>query len=211
MQLTLASIKDENNNRARTIINNCDHLVYCGGHDFETACYISNLANVPLEKVIDMPLDKQFILVRGQKPIYAERLAPDAMVIDTDSEASSPTSNPVVEPVVLSNVPKSLLLLTGAVDKRYYRFCFAYDVDDNDVIYATIRLPLKCVDVKEKKCTITLGAPEEIYTCHIGDMQGYTHITAQMIAATYRQNRSRYIALMKKRPTRINPQHKDDN
>ena len=45
-------------NRARTIINNCDHIIYLGGHDYKTASYISDLANVPLENIINMPTNK---------------------------------------------------------------------------------------------------------------------------------------------------------
>ena len=41
---------------------------------------------MPLENVIDMPADKQYILTRGHKPIYANRLAPDAMAFEEETD-----------------------------------------------------------------------------------------------------------------------------
>ncbi|MBR5090104.1 MAG: type IV secretory system conjugative DNA transfer family protein [Ruminiclostridium sp.] len=63
--------------RARTIINNCDHLLYLGGQDLETAHYISERANKPLENILYMPLDRMMILERGQQPVFSERVMPE--------------------------------------------------------------------------------------------------------------------------------------
>ena len=200
-------------NRARTIINNCDHLLYMGGHDFESAKYISDMANVPLDKVIDMPLDKQYILIRGQKAQYVERLAPDAMTFDDeDGETVEPASQATEtedKKVVLENVPKKLVTLTGTVDKRYYEFNFAYEVKKDSVIFATIRLPQESVIVNDRKCTLTLGTPDTVYSGHLSGENGITSLTADAISQTYHTNRGRYIAFMKKRPPRVMPQRKN--
>lgn len=54
--------------RAMTIINNCDHLLYLGGQDVETARYIATKANKPLASVLNMPLDSAWLFERGREP-----------------------------------------------------------------------------------------------------------------------------------------------
>ena len=58
---------------AVTIINNCDTYVYIGGMDLQTCLNISRRLNVPLEDVMYMPIGKEVIFRRGQKPIRTER------------------------------------------------------------------------------------------------------------------------------------------
>lgn len=59
--------------RAMTIINNCDSLLYLGGQDLETAEYIAKRANKPLEEIVTMPIDKAFLLRKGQKAVFTKK------------------------------------------------------------------------------------------------------------------------------------------
>ena len=55
-------------NKAITILNNCDHMLYLGGQDVETARYISDKANKCLNNVLNMPLDEVYLFERGARP-----------------------------------------------------------------------------------------------------------------------------------------------
>jgi hypothetical protein len=58
---------------ATTIINNCDTYVYMGGMDLCTCRSVSTRVNLPLEDVLYMPIGREMIFRRGQKPIITER------------------------------------------------------------------------------------------------------------------------------------------
>ncbi|MBQ8039022.1 MAG: type IV secretory system conjugative DNA transfer family protein, partial [Lachnospiraceae bacterium] len=53
----------------RTIIANCDSYVYLGGNDLETAEAISKRCDVPLGKILYMPIGTNWIFRRGQRPV----------------------------------------------------------------------------------------------------------------------------------------------
>ncbi len=53
----------------RTIIGNCDSYVYLGGNDVETAEAVSRRCDVPLKKILYMPVGTNWIFRRGQAPI----------------------------------------------------------------------------------------------------------------------------------------------
>lgn len=59
--------------RAKTIINNCDQMLYLGGQDVDTASLISERSNKPLHTILSMPLDKAYLFIRGREPIYTEK------------------------------------------------------------------------------------------------------------------------------------------
>ena len=59
--------------RAMTIINNCDHCLYLGGQDVETARYMSIKANKPINRVLSMPLENAWLFTRGTAPRMVER------------------------------------------------------------------------------------------------------------------------------------------
>lgn len=61
---------------AMTILNNCDHILYLGGNDLETAKYISTYADKPLSKILCMPLDKAVLITRGQQAELADKIRP---------------------------------------------------------------------------------------------------------------------------------------
>ncbi len=52
-----------------TIIGNCDSYVYLGSNDYDTAESIAKRVNVPVEKILYMPVGTNWIFRRGQKPV----------------------------------------------------------------------------------------------------------------------------------------------
>lgn len=58
---------------ATTIINNCDTYVYMGGMDLKTAQNVSTRLNKPLEDVLYMPIGKEVVFRRGQRPMVTRR------------------------------------------------------------------------------------------------------------------------------------------
>lgn len=58
---------------ATTIINNCDSYVYLGGMDLKTAQHISLRLNAPLDEILYMPIGREILFRRGQRPIVTER------------------------------------------------------------------------------------------------------------------------------------------
>ncbi len=59
--------------RAKTIINNCDHCLYLGSQDVDTAQYISVKANKNINTVLDMPVGEAWLFARGQAPRKVRR------------------------------------------------------------------------------------------------------------------------------------------
>ncbi|ACV23825.1 type IV secretion system component VirD4 [Slackia heliotrinireducens] len=53
--------------QATTILNGCDHLLYLGGQDVETAELIAKKAHRTLETILDMPLDHAWLFERGRR------------------------------------------------------------------------------------------------------------------------------------------------
>ncbi len=64
--------------RALTIVNNCDHIIYLGTNDLNTASFIADRANKTTETIMCMPADKEYVLVRGQKAILADKVTPQS-------------------------------------------------------------------------------------------------------------------------------------
>ena len=58
---------------ATTILNGCDTLIYLGGQDVQTGDLIARKANRPLGEILAMPLDKEYLFVRGQKPVMTAK------------------------------------------------------------------------------------------------------------------------------------------
>ncbi|MEC4185439.1 type IV secretory system conjugative DNA transfer family protein [Adlercreutzia sp. R21] len=51
--------------RARTIVNNCAHILYLGGHDLTTANYIAALSNCLPDRILKMPVGTAFLYEDG--------------------------------------------------------------------------------------------------------------------------------------------------
>lgn len=79
--------------KAMTIVNNCDHLLYLGGQDVETARYIATRANKSMTSVLQMPLDCAWLFERGAAPLqvqkYSLREYPLYPEIEVDDERAS--------------------------------------------------------------------------------------------------------------------------
>ena len=60
-------------NKAMTIVNNCDQLLYLGGQDVETARYIATKANKSVNTVLNMPLDDAWLFTRGEAPRQVQK------------------------------------------------------------------------------------------------------------------------------------------
>jgi len=84
-----------------TILNNCDHILYLGGNDWETAEYISRYADKPISKVLCMPLDKVWLITRGQKAELADKIRPYSYEIPEPEE----TSEEIFEPYYETELP----------------------------------------------------------------------------------------------------------
>lgn len=54
--------------KAMTIIDNCDHLLYLGGQSVETARFIGAKANKPTSAILNLPLGKAWLFERGNSP-----------------------------------------------------------------------------------------------------------------------------------------------
>ena len=63
--------------KAMTILNNCDHWLYLGGQDVETARYISIKANRSIHAILDMPPDRAWLFTRGSAPEQVEKYGPE--------------------------------------------------------------------------------------------------------------------------------------
>ena len=59
--------------RADTIIGNCDQQLVLGVQDLETARYYSARANKPVSFMLNIPLNRCFVFLRGQEPIMTEK------------------------------------------------------------------------------------------------------------------------------------------
>ncbi len=70
--------------QAKTIINGCDHLLYLGGQDVNTADYISIKANQPIEKILNMGLSDAYLFTRGEAPRKVEKINPFGKENDYD-------------------------------------------------------------------------------------------------------------------------------
>lgn len=57
---------------AKTIIGNCDTYVYLGGNDVETARAVAERCDIPLKRVLNMPVGTNWIFRRGEDPVFGE-------------------------------------------------------------------------------------------------------------------------------------------
>ena len=59
--------------RAKTILNNCDHCLYLGGQDVDTARYVSIKANKSINSILNLPLEAAWLFERGTQPQQVEK------------------------------------------------------------------------------------------------------------------------------------------
>ena len=59
--------------RAKTILNNCDHCLYLGGQDVDTAKYMSIKTNKSINSILNMQLNAAWMFERGTVPQQVEK------------------------------------------------------------------------------------------------------------------------------------------
>lgn len=68
----------------KTIIGNCDSYLYLGCNDVNTAIEISKRANVPLSKILYMPVGTNWLFRRGQEPINGTNINLDKYLVQNE-------------------------------------------------------------------------------------------------------------------------------
>lgn len=63
-----------NQGQSKTIINNCDHLLYLGGQDPDTAQFIAMRVSKSPESILDQSIDKAYLITRGSKARLVNKL-----------------------------------------------------------------------------------------------------------------------------------------
>ena len=66
-----SQLKNAYGEDGRTIIGSCDTYIYLGGNDVETAQNVAQRANLPLSRILYMPVGTNWIFRRGQQPVEA--------------------------------------------------------------------------------------------------------------------------------------------
>ncbi|MCM1480134.1 MAG: type IV secretory system conjugative DNA transfer family protein, partial [Muribaculaceae bacterium] len=61
---------------ATTIVNNCDHIIYLGSQDLETANFIGNRIFKTPDEVLCIPRDKAVVITTGEKAVIADKIKP---------------------------------------------------------------------------------------------------------------------------------------
>ncbi len=56
----------------KTIIGNCDTYMYMGGNDVETAEAVAKRCDLPLKKVLNLPVGENIVFRRGMAPVYGK-------------------------------------------------------------------------------------------------------------------------------------------
>jgi len=56
----------------KTVIGNCDTYIYLGGNDVDTAKQVAMRCDVPVKKILNMPVGTNWIFRRGQAPVNAK-------------------------------------------------------------------------------------------------------------------------------------------
>ena len=59
---------------AETIIGNCDTYLYLGGTDIKTAKSVAERSDIPMKKILNMPVGTNWLFRRGQEPINGTNL-----------------------------------------------------------------------------------------------------------------------------------------
>lgn len=69
-----------------TIINNCDHLLYLGSQDLETANFIGYRAYKTPETILCLPRDQAVLLTNGEKAVFVRKIRPYSTFRKEDSQ-----------------------------------------------------------------------------------------------------------------------------
>lgn len=61
---------------ALTIVNNCDHIIYLGCQDLETANFLAHHIGKTPEAVLALPLTDSLVITKGEKARQAKKIVP---------------------------------------------------------------------------------------------------------------------------------------
>lgn len=75
---------------SRTIINNCDHILYFGSQDLDTANYIAARASKTPEAILSMPRTKAYLITSGEKARLVDKVVPYSTVHETPAAEQQP-------------------------------------------------------------------------------------------------------------------------
>lgn len=64
----------------RTIIGNCDTYIYLGGNDVDTAKQVAIRCDLPLKRILEMPVGSNWIFRRGQAAVHAKNFDLEAFL-----------------------------------------------------------------------------------------------------------------------------------
>ena len=70
-----------------TILNNCDHVLYLGGVDLDTTTYIAHRVSKSVNTIMEMPIDKVWVLERGKRGMLLDRIKPYSITADSVGKA----------------------------------------------------------------------------------------------------------------------------
>ena len=62
--------------KSKTIINNCDCKIFLGEQDRDTSAYIADRAGCLPETVMNLPMNREWVITRGEEAKCLERVAP---------------------------------------------------------------------------------------------------------------------------------------
>lgn len=71
---------------SRTILNNCDHILYLGSQDIDTAGYIAARASRTPEAILSMPRDKAYLITAGDRARLVDKIRPYSTVAECEEE-----------------------------------------------------------------------------------------------------------------------------
>ncbi len=72
-----------------TILNNCDHILFLGGQDKETAEYIAYRAMQTPETILMMPRDKAYLIRAGEQARLVDKIKPYSTCTDKTEECEA--------------------------------------------------------------------------------------------------------------------------
>ncbi len=67
---------------AKTIINNCDHLLYLGSQDIETAEFVGYKAYKTPESILCLPRNNAILMTNGEKARLVEKIKPYSTLVN---------------------------------------------------------------------------------------------------------------------------------
>ncbi len=70
---------------SRTILNNCDHILFMGSQDRDTADYVASRAMKTVETIYAMPVDKIYLISAGERARLVQKITPYSTVDDYEA------------------------------------------------------------------------------------------------------------------------------